>query len=59
MGSDTIKTVYTVKDLSEYFKKHPRTIRRWIDEGKFPSAQKVGRFFYVEEGDLSRKTYQK
>jgi len=44
--------VYTVRDLSEYFGKTEGTIRRWIDEGKFPHARKVGGGYYITKEDV-------
>lgn len=36
-----IKNFLTVKEAAKVLKKHPGTIRRWIQEKKFP-AQKLG-----------------
>lgn len=43
--------LYSVKDLAEILKLHPKTILRFIHEGKI-QAKKIGRTWMVEESDL-------
>ncbi len=52
----------TVKEVAEYFKKHPRTIYRWIEEEKL-SAQKDpgghGWMIVLDEGPEGKVPYKK
>jgi excisionase family DNA binding protein len=52
----------TVKEVAEYFKKHPRTIYRWIEEEKL-AAQKDpgghGWMVVLEEGTEGKVPYRK
>lgn len=43
---------YTVDQISEMLKLHPRTLRRYINEGKL-RANKVGKQFRISGHDLS------
>jgi excisionase family DNA binding protein len=37
------RTSMSVNQVANYFKVHPRTVRRWISRGNFPGGLRVGR----------------
>jgi excisionase family DNA binding protein len=43
--------LYSIDDLSTILKLHPKTILRFIHEGKIP-ARKIGRSWMVDQADL-------
>lgn len=44
--------IYTVEQVSEMIRMHPKTIQRYIREGKI-NAQKVGKSWRITENDLT------
>jgi len=46
-------TYYSVEELSEILKLHPKTVRRFIREGKI-TGRKIGRSWMVHEEELKR-----
>jgi len=49
------KTYYTVDQIADLLHIHPKTIQRYIREGKLP-ARKIGKSWRVSGHDLSRFT---
>lgn len=52
----------TVKEVAEYFKKHPRTIYRWIEEEKLPAQKDPGGhgwMIVLDEGPEGKVPYKK
>ena len=43
----------TIKDVADYLRKHPKTIRRWIAAGDLP-AIKAGREWLISELSLRK-----
>ena len=50
-GSDTVETVYTIKEVAVYLKVDEKTVRNWIDEKKITTI-KIGRLVRIRESDL-------
>lgn len=48
---DAISRLYTVAEVAEVLRAHPKTVRRWIDEGKLV-ARRPGRKFLIPEQEL-------
>lgn len=47
----------TVKEVAEYLRKHPRTIRRWIEAKKLkaqpiPGRGRIGTEYLIKKSDL-------
>ena len=56
---ETDNRVFTVPELARLYKRHPRTIRRWIKKGKLPAIQ-VGKFgrYLIKGEDLKCLNYK-
>lgn len=44
--------LYQVSQVSEIFKRHPETIRRWIKAGKIPKPLSISGMYYFKGSDL-------
>jgi excisionase family DNA binding protein len=43
---------YTPKEISELFKVNRSTISRWVDEGVFPNAVRIGATVRIPYSDI-------
>jgi len=59
-GEDVTEKLLSLRDAAERLDVHPRTLLRWIREGRLPGARKIpGRFggeWRIPEGDLDKLT---
>lgn len=40
---------YSVKELSELFRKHPETIKRWARKEKYGAIKRGGQWYFPKE----------
>jgi excisionase family DNA binding protein len=47
-----MEQVFTSKEVAEHFKVHITTVKRWLQEGVFPSAFYVGHSVRIPLSDI-------
>lgn len=61
-GPDDLVENVLVAEVGQFFRQSDDTIRKWIKEGKFPNAYKLGKYLYIPKQDvldLAHKMYGK
>ncbi len=50
-GNITDNRYYTVKEAAQILRVHPRTVRRWLKEGKL-KGKKIGRIWLIPKTEI-------